>query len=742
MIAGSQSPSLPPPPASPGAAADDEDRYHVAASGGADGGEVHVLKHDDTFAVLGRSGDISGASGGKEGLYAGGTRFVSLLRLRVQGQRPLILSSSVLSDNILCCVDLTNPDLHDEDQRLVVPHGTIHLARSKFVRGATYFERLTFANYHQSPVRVDVSLDLACDFRDVFEVRGTTRAARGEILTPVVDGDRVTHAYRGLDGVLRRTHIELAPAPAHLDARRATWSLQLGGRQKQHIDLSITCDVSSAAPTPRREAGGYDVALGRGRASLASGEVDLCQLVTSNDDFNDWLRRSEADLRMLVTDTADGPYPYAGVPWFSTPFGRDAIWTALEVLWVRPDIAGGVLRFLSRHQAQIVDPAADAEPGKIIHEMRWGEMAALHEIPFGRYYGSIDSTPLYLMLAASYHQATGDRALIESVWPNLMAALAWMETFGDLDGDGFLEYGRRSKDGLVQQGWKDSNDSVFHQDGALAQGPIALCEVQGYAYAAVRGMAGLARVLGHSAVVARCEQAAANLRARFDAAFFCEDIGTYALALDMQKQPCRVRASNAGHCLYTGIASPERAGSVRRVLMSEDMFSGWGIRTLACNEHRYNPMSYHNGSIWPHDNAIIAAGLAAYGHKDAAAQVLGALFEATMSMRLKRLPELFCGFARDTGQEPTRYPVACSPQAWAAGAVYMLLNAVLGLEVDALERRIVFRNPLLPRFLDRVEIRGLRVGPARLDIRLQRHDDDVGVTVMGKRGAVEVMSIK
>jgi len=731
-----------PPPSSPTVAPDDEDRYHVGASSAADAGEVHVLKHDDTFAVLGRAGDISGASGGKEGLYAGGTRFLSLLRLRVQGQRPLVLSSGVLADNILFCVDLTNPDLHDEEQRLVVPHGTIHLARSKFVRGNTYFERLIFANYHQSAIQVDVSLELACDFRDVFEVRGTTRAARGELLSPAVEGDRVTHAYRGLDGVVRRTHIELAPAPARLDARRATWSLQLGGRQKHHIDLRIECDVASSPPAARRESGGYDVALGRRQGGVARAHADQCQIVTSNDDFNDWLRRSEADLRMLITTTPDGPYPYAGVPWFSTPFGRDAIWTALEVLWVRPEVAGGVLRFLSRHQAQTVDADADAEPGKIIHEMRSGEMAALREIPFGRYYGSIDSTPLYLMLAAGYHRATGDRALIESVWPNLMAALSWMETFGDPDADGFIEYGRRSKDGLVQQGWKDSNDSVFHQDGALAQGPIALCEVQGYAYAAVHGMAALARALGHDAVAARCEQVAAALRARFDAAFFCEDIGTYALALDMQKRPCRVRASNAGHCLYTGIASPARAASVRRVLMSDEMFSGWGIRTLACNEHRYNPMSYHNGSIWPHDNAIIAAGLAAYGHKDAAAQVLGALFEATMGMRLKRLPELFCGFPRDAGQEPTRYPVACSPQAWAAGAVFMLLAAVLGLEVDALNGRMVFRNPFLPRFLERVEIRGLHVGEARLDVRLQRHDDDVGVTVMGKRGAVEVVSIK
>jgi len=719
---------------------EDDNRYFVAASG-AVATETHVLKHEDMFVVMDHHGDI--LDGGKEGVYAGGTRFVSLLRLRVHGKRPLVLSSNVLADNVLLRVDLTNPDLSDEEGRLVVPHGVVHIARSKFLENDTYFERLSFANYGQATVRLDLSLDFSCDFRDVFEVRGTSRAARGEALPPLIDGGHLTRRYRGLDGVLRETHFDFSPVPVRFDARRAFWSLEISGKRTEQIDLWVRCVAAAHRPSPMGVVRPFDAALAQAKGQVTRAESDICHINTSNKDFNDWLRRSEEDLRMLLTTTVDGCYPYAGVPWFSTPFGRDGIWTALETLWLRPAIGAGVLRFLSRHQATTFDPAADAEPGKIIHEMRWGEMATLHEIPFGHYYGSIDSTPLYLMLAAGYYRTTGDRALIEDIWPNLMAALAWIENHGDIDGDGFVEYGRRSKDGLIQQGWKDSNDSVFHRDGSLAQGPIALAEVQGYAYAALRGMAGLAHAVGQPNTAESCERAAASLRARFDAAFFCEEIGTYALALDMHKQRCCVRSSNAGHCLYTGIALPERAASVSQVLMSEGMFSGWGIRTIASDEHRYNPMSYHNGSIWPHDNAIVAAGMGAYGYKVYAAQVLGALFDATVSMRLKRLPELFCGFARYPSQdEPTRYPVACSPQAWAAGAVFMLLTAVLGVEVDALQRRLVFRHACLPPFLDRVEILGLRVGDAGLDLQLQRHADDVGLTVMRKRGTVEVLSIK
>jgi glycogen debranching enzyme len=346
------------------------------------------------------------------------------------------------------------------------------------------------------------------------------------------------------------------------------------------------------------------------------------------------------------------------------------------------------------------------------------------------------------MLAHRYYQATADLELIRQIWPNLLRGCEWLDEYGDIDGDGFIEYGRRSKDGLVQQGWKDSNDSVFHDDGALAPGPIALCEVQGYAYAARKGMAELSRALGEVGLATRFDSQAQDLRVRFDAAFWCEELGSYALALDGSKRPCKVRSSNAAHCLYAGIALPERAAALTSQLMTDEMFSGWGIRTLSARERRYNPMSYHNGSIWPHDNAIAAEGMAAYGYREPALRVLTGLFGASVHVELNRLPELFCGFSKRVGQGPTLYPVACSPQAWAAGSVFLLLKAALGLHIDALEQRVTFRSPALPAFLDELSISRLRVGVGSVDLRLQRHPGDVGVIVERKQGDVQLATLR
>jgi glycogen debranching enzyme len=719
----------------------EEDRYHVAASSSLTAGGTRVLKEGDTFALVNRFGDIHRAGGNEQGLFHRGTRFLSRLELRIAGRRPLFLSSGMLDGDIVLAVDLSNPDLPavDDDNSAVAPYGTVHIARSILVRDGMCIERLLVTNHSSSAIDVPLSFHFASDFVDLFEVRGTTRERHGQILPATMAEARVDLSYRGLDQLLRRTRIEFEPSPKRLTSMDADFLLRLESKETAPVQILVACEVGSTQQAPLIH---FEDALERASAEALERRDRECNVRTSNDAFNAWLDRSRADLHMLTATTPHGLYPYAGVPWFSTPFGRDGLWTAIQTLWMSSSYASGVLRFLAATQAQASDDANDAEPGKIVHELRDGEMAALREIPFGRYYGSIDSTPLFLMLAAQYYRSTADATLIRELWPNLLAAAEWIDRYGDRDGDGFVEYGRRSADGLIQQGWKDSNDSVFHDDGRLATEPIALCEVQGYVYAAKKGMAELASALGQDTLAARFECGASALRARFDAAFWCEELSTYALALDGNKRPCRVRSSNAAHCLYTGIAEPKRAAMLRRQLMAQDMFSGWGVRTLSSHEVRYNPMSYHNGSIWPHDNSIAAEGIAAYGFREEALCILAGLYGASNHVDINRLPELFCGFGRRPGQGPTLYPVACSPQAWAAGAVFLLLKAVLGMDIDALSQRITFRSPALPDFLSEIWISNLRVGAATVDLRLERYPGDVGVNILRKSGTVQVVTLR
>ncbi len=472
---------------------------------------------------------------------------------------------------------------------------------------------------------------------------------------------------------------------------------------------------------------------------LAAARAHRASVRSPNEQLNAWLERSAADLALLTVGNPEEGYPYAGIPWYSTPFGRDGILTALEYLWVDPQMARGVLRFLAGTQTDAQSAEQDAEPGKIVHEMRKGELAALGEIPFGRYYGTIDATPLYVVLAGEYHQRTGDRQTLHEVWPHVERSLDWIDRHGDVDGDGYVEYARRSAKGLVNQGWKDSEDSVFHADGALAQGPIALCEVQAYVFLAKVHAARLARLLGHRAHADTLEAEALRLRAHFERDFWCEELGTYALALDGDKRPCRVRTSNAGHVLWSGIAAEDRARRVGATLLAPESFSGWGVRTVAEGEARYNPMSYHNGTIWPHDNAIAAMGLARYGMKRAAATIAEGLYDASQFMDLHRLPELFCGFSRrHPGEGPTIYPVACSPQAWSSASAFYLLKACLGLSFRVEEPRIRLLNPLLPAFVDELQLLDLRIGDTVVDINLERHDAEVAVQVIRKQGEAQV----
>ncbi|HYD31772.1 MAG TPA: amylo-alpha-1,6-glucosidase [Azospirillaceae bacterium] len=700
---------------------------------------TRTLKHDDTFAVLDHHGDILYAEGRPDGLFHKDTRHLSHYQMLIDGRRPLLLGSAVKDEGMALISDLANPDLFDTDGRLILSSELIHLSRSKFLwRGACY-ERVSLMNHDTRPHTLTLTLEFDADFSDLFEARGQRRKARGQRLAPKMeDGRMVQLRYRGLDTVERLTELHFDPPPDELSSRVARYRRTLAPRQRAVLFVSIAFAHTEPEVTRRPH---FFMALHEKVRDGRAATRDQTRVRTSNELFDEALRRSVSDLTMLSTTTPEGPYPYAGIPWFSTAFGRDAIITALEMLWLDASMARGVLHYLARHQATGEDAAADAEPGKILHEMRAGEMANLGEVPFGRYYGSVDSTPLFVVLAGAYVRRTDDILTLSGLWPNIEAAIDWINVYGDRDGDGFVEYGRKTAEGLANQGWKDSHDSIFHADGAMARAPIALVEVQGYVYAAKREAAWMARRLGCDAEADRWEDEAEQLRQCFEQAFWCDDIGTYALALDGDKKPCRVRASNAGHALFAGIAGGRRADLVAEALMTRESFSGWGIRTLAATEARYNPMSYHNGSIWPHDNALIAMGLARYGHKQAVRALFRGLFDASTCSELRRLPELFCGFPRRQGRGPVAYPVACSPQAWASATPLALLQASLGMSFDAVRGEILLDRPLLPRFLEEVHLEKLMLGGDVADLHLRRHEAGVAVTVTRRTGRIRVVTV-
>ena len=713
--------------------------YHIEASTSLVGQPLRTLKHDDLFGVFDAQGDLNVHRPGVEGVYYKDTRFLSRLELRIGGAAPLLLGSVVLDDNGALIVDTTNADLHDADGRIWLARDTLFVSRLKMVCANTCYERLLIRRFQriERPVVVELAFDV--DFADLFEIRGEVRERRGVAATEPVDERSLRFSYRGLDGIERSTSLYFDPPPARLDPWSAEWHVDLDACDRRAILIKTACSVGRKVIA---EPPGHVAAFRAQRRTSRQRLGRLGGISSSNDLFNEVIDRSASDLDMLLTATEYGLYPYAGVPWYSTIFGRDGILTAMQLLWIAPEVAAGVLRALALTQATETDEAADSEPGKIIHEMRDGEMARLGEVPFRRYYGSVDSTPLFVWLAGEYLRRTGDLDTIRDIWPNVEAALGWLDGRGDLDGDGFVEYLRMTSRGLANQGWKDSHDAIFHADGRLAEGPIALCEVQAYVFAARKAAAFIAGQLGQHARSAALDGQAETLRERFEERFWLDDLGTYALALDGAKQPCRVRSSNAGHALFAGIASPERARRIARMLAGRDFFTGWGVRTVAVGEARYNPMSYHNGSVWPHDNALIALGLARYGHKAEAAKIFQALIEAAVYFEFRRLPELFCGFTRRRRRGPTPYPVACSPQAWAAAAPYALIAAAAGLDLDHGKGYVSLKNPALPPGIDDLFLPRLQVADSSLQLRLSRSGDDVTTTVTHRDGPAGLVILK
>lgn len=708
-------------------------QWYIAAGSSRADDRTQVLKQDDTFAVFDRHGGIGAVGLGEHGLYKLGTRHLSCWELSLAGRTPMLLNSTIKADNSVLVVDQTNTDIF-EGESCRIPKGVIHLHRVLAIHDCALHERLALTNYHDCPLAFDLEIRFEADYRDLFEVRGVGRRRRGELLPPEVAAAVVTLGYRGLDGVVRKTRIAFDRPPDRLDAASARFAVRLDPGARLEIQATAGCASGGAYFCVDTH---QQVVAELERAVVAD-QAERTEIITDNEQFNDWLNRAASDLHMLVTRTRYGPYPYAGLPWFATPFGRDGLITALQTLWVHPQMARGVLGFLAANQADMEDPAVEAEPGKILHELREGEMAALGEVPFRRYYGTVDATPLFVILAGRYYRRTGDRGFIESLWPHIERSIAWIEDYGDHDGDGFVEYARHGDVGLVQQGWKDSDDSIFHADGRSAPPPIALCEVQAYVYEAYGCAAELAELLGHPQPAVRWRNRREALRESFERAFWVESIGTYAIALDGDKQPCAVRSSNPGHALYCGIATAERARRVAAGLVGPGGFNGWGVRTLFSGEARYNPMSYHNGSVWPHDTALAAAGLARYGFRDEAMKLLTGLFDAAIFLDLHRLPELFCGFERLPGQAPTLYPVACLPQAWASGAVFMLMEAILGISFSPEPPHVRLQRPRLPDYIHRVWVKRLHYGGGSVDLVIRRRGAGVAVHAECRRGGLEV----
>jgi glycogen debranching enzyme len=682
-----------------------------------DTGQLLSLKDGDSFLVADPWGDVRG---GVDGLFSGDTRILSRFLLLIGNSRPSKLSFSLSRDNATFTFHGANHDLPPVGGR-ATPRGVIHLERRRCLYRGRMFERVRLTNFGLDEVMAPISFVYGADFRDMFEVRGLKRAARGQTREPLITGRCAVFSYDGLDEVVRTGIVEFSEPPWRMTADRADFMFALP--PEKPTDLFIEAgpqeeDRPCEARFVVAEAGAHEAVRQLRQNGARVRAVDGA--------FNAWLSQSRGDVAALTTPLATGPYPYAGIPWFSTPFGRDGIFTAWQLLWLDPSLARGVLTFLASRQATEVSAFADAQPGKIMHETRRGEMAALGEVPFGLYYGGVDTTPLFVALAGAYLRRTGDVELIRRLWPNLCRAVEWLETFGDSNGDGFIDYARAVGSGLSNQGWKDSVDSVFHNDARLAKGPIALIEVQGYAFAAWRAMAHMARRLGEPGAEA-WEARAERMRQAVEDRFWMEPEGFYGIAIDGDGELCRPLGSNPGHLLFVGLPSPDRARRVTDALLSERFDSGWGLRTLATGSARYNPMSYHNGSIWPHDCAVLLAGMARYGERTGVAKILQDMFEASGNFDM-RMPELLCGFSRAPHEPPIAYPVACMPQAWAAGSVFMMLQACLGLDIEAADRSVYVSAPCLPPSLDRLTIEGVEVGEGRaVDLLVHRVEGRVAV---------------
>jgi glycogen debranching enzyme len=669
-----------------------------------------------TFLSTTFSGDIMPPGAPDVGFFHDDTRFLSRLELRVGGYRTVVLSSST-EQTFASQIELTTgrSPLRDSYE---IPENTVHIRREQLLSSDVLYDYLTFENFNFSELELMIELVYEADFIDVFQVRGVAREQFGHYYRPLVHRDSVTFYYRGQDGIARQTLIHLSPEPQSVEGTTARWKMKLPPLKRFQIHTAITPTVEAKHSRAGRP--DFPQSLRTRREAFAKWESESAHFVSSNRIFDQMVSTCVGDFHALQIPDGREHIIAAGIPWFATMFGRDSIIAAYQSLLLNPRLACDTLRVLARYQGKEKDEWRDEEPGKILHEYRDGEMTRAHEMPFGPYYGSADSTPLWLILLSETFNWTADEQLVKEMLPHAHRALDWIANYGDLDGDGFVEFLRRSPRGLMNQGWKDSWDANLHRDGKVAEPPIALCEIQGYVYEAKYRMASLMRSFGEIRTADKLKRETAELAKRFEKAFWIPQRGFYAMALDREKRQLQVISSNPGHLLFTRMLPHERARAITQRLMQPDMFSGWGFRTISQDERVFNPLSYHRGSIWPHDNSIVAHGMALYEFRDDALAVFTSLVQAALNFRDYRLPELFCGIQRRERDEPVQYPVSCSPQAWASGAIFLLLTSVLGIRPSAQRKELNIVNPTLPDWLDYLNIRKLRIGDSRVGLDFTR----------------------
>jgi len=672
-----------------------------------------------TFLSTTVSGDITPPGAPDVGFFHDDTRFLSSLELRVGGHRTVVLSSST-EKTFASKIELTTGSLAQINS-FDLPENTIYMRRQQLLASEVLYDSITFSNFNQSEVELQVEIAIAADFVDVFQVRGCARRKCGQYYRPIFRGDSLIFFYRGLDNVTRETLVRFQTPPDDVDNNVARWNLKVPAIGFRELLNTFSCQVGggSLRTTEKPVVQGFR----ERRDAFRRWEQESTTFESSNEVFDEAMRTCIADFHALQIPDGEQHVVAAGIPWFATMFGRDSLIAAFQSLLLNPRLACETLRVLARYQGKEFNDWRDEEPGKIPHEYRTGEMTRAGEMPFGPYYGSVDATPLFLILLSETFNWTGDEKLVQELLPAARAALDWIEKYGDLDHDGFIEYKRRSAKGLTNQGWKDSWDANMHRDGSVAHPPIALVEVQGYCYEAQYRMSQLLRMFGDVERADKLRKFSSELAKKIEKSFWLPQEGFYAMGLDNQKRPLEAISSNAGHLLFTRAIARDRARLVVARFMREDMQSGWGWRTLASSERVFNPLSYHRGSIWPHDNSLIAHGMALYDFRDEVKEIFTSLYQAALNFRDYRLPELFCGVQRHEHDEPVHYPVSCSPQAWASGSFFLLLTSLLGIRPSASRKELNIVNPVIPDWLSFLRIRNLRIGDSRVSLEFSRQGE-------------------